>query len=317
MWGTDLNRTQNPDNATVGSPSTWPGVMSIASAENCEIHTPYFSLSDGTMIFFTGTYEWVTGEAEGMELLIGEEAEYVIIDGLGAPEDYFDEEGNSLVEGKIAVVYRGQLSFGEKIYNAEMAGAIGCVVVNNSAEDIYSFYMNTQLTDEYGDPFYPAIPACMIMMDDGEKMAACETKTMVVAEQTAARPAEGGQMSSFSSWGVSPDLRLVPDITGIGGNVYSTVDNGKYGVMSGTSMSAPQVAGVTALMMQHLYLRVGSSLFKVMQIFRFASVIDQNDITKTHIQQSVDHCGQLFIRIQRGQHNADLIQILQIRSPHI
>jgi len=253
MWGTDLNRTQNPDNATVGSPATWANTLAIASAENCEIHTPYFALSDGTKVHFAGTYQWALGETIGMNAIIGEELEYVMIDGLGAFEDYWDEEENSLVEGKVAVVSRGTLGFGEKIYNAELAGAVACVVVNNNDEIIYDFYMNVEVTDAEGNTFLPSIPACMIIQEDGEKMAAAETKTMTVSAETAPRVVEGGQMSTFSSWGVSPDLQLVPDITGIGGNVYSTVDGGNYGVMSGTSMSAPQMAGISALVMQHLY----------------------------------------------------------------
>ena len=253
MWGTDLNRTQNPDNATIGSPSTWPNTLSIASAENSEVQTPFFALADGTSVFFTGTYQWALGSLPGMNELIDMELEYVMIDGLGYAEDYYDEEGNSLVDGKVAVVSRGTISFGEKIYNAEQAGAVACVVVNTDNEDIYSFYMNVELTDDDGNTYYPYIPACMIIKEDGEKMAAAEVKTMTVSEETGARQCEGGQMSSFSSWGVSPDLQLMPDITGIGGNVYSCYDGGEYGVMSGTSMSAPQVAGVTALLMEHLY----------------------------------------------------------------
>ena len=48
-----------------------------------------------------------------------------------------------------------------------------------------------------------------------------------------------GRMSDFSSWGVAPDLQLLPDITAPGGNIYSTLNHGKYGTMSGTSMAAP------------------------------------------------------------------------------
>ena len=49
-----------------------------------------------------------------------------------------------------------------------------------------------------------------------------------------------GQMSGFSSWGVSPDLQLNPEITAPGGNIYSTLTNGHYGTMSGTSMASPR-----------------------------------------------------------------------------
>lgn len=63
----------------------------------------------------------------------------------------------------------------------------------------------------------------------------------------------GGQISSFSSWGVAPNLTLAPDITAVGGNVYSTVDRGQYDVMSGTSMATPQIAGIAALVMEYLH----------------------------------------------------------------
>ena len=253
MWGTDLNRTQNPDNATVGSPSTWANTMSIASAENSEVMTDFFSLADGTQIFFQdsmaaiyknagyGEYAWAVSLLDIADV----EFEYVIVPGLGSVEDVASVD----VEGKIAVIKRGTLSFIEKVQNAENAGAAAVIIWNNNnTDDIFSFGMST-----FDDNYYPSIAVGLVTMADGQKMADAETKTMMVSSKQAPRACEGGQMSSFSSWGVAPDLSLMPDITGIGGNVFSTLDGGKYGLMSGTSMSAPQIAGVTALVMQHLY----------------------------------------------------------------
>ena len=59
--------------------------------------------------------------------------------------------------------------------------------------------------------------------------------------------AEGYQMSEYSSWGVPGDLALKPEITAPGENIYSTVNGGGYGCMSGTSMAAPGIAGISAL----------------------------------------------------------------------
>ena len=251
MWGTDMNRTNNPDNATVGSPSTYANTLSIASAENGKVMTNYFTIAGGEKVFYIDSIEYLYGETYAcMAALEGQDYEYVIVPGLGAAADFYDEEGNSIVEGKIAVVMRGELSFSEKVFNAEYAGAAACIIWNhNDEDDIFTFGMTTAGEDG----LIPSIPSCLISLTDGTTMEAAETKTLTPTSELAERVANGGQMSSFSSWGVSPDLQLVPDITGIGGNVYSTYDGGRYGLMSGTSMSAPQVAGVSALVMEYLH----------------------------------------------------------------
>ena len=250
MWGTNQNRTQNPDNGAVGAPSTYANGFSIASAENAAVMTPYITVGEHN-IFFQDSIEAMYGYTYDFRMTHGGETyEYVVIDGLGNPDDFYDAEGLSLVEGKVAVVKRGELSFYDKVSNAAYAGAVACIIWNNNPDDdIFTFGMNTMTENDE----YPFIRSILISLDDGQKMADAEEKVLYVAEDMGERLCEGGQMSSFSSWGVSPDLRLVPDITGIGGNVYSCYDGGQYGLMSGTSMSAPQIAGVSALVLQYLH----------------------------------------------------------------
>ena len=77
---------------------------------------------------------------------------------------------------------------------------------------------------------------------------------MVIANQVqTVQDAPGGYLpSSFSSWGVPGNLDLKPEITAPGGNIWSTLNNGTYGNMSGTSMSAPSVTGMAAVVAQYV-----------------------------------------------------------------
>ena len=60
-------------------------------------------------------------------------------------------------------------------------------------------------------------------------------------------------MSSFSSWGTTGGLTIKPEITAIGGNVFSAYNgSGAYALSSGTSMSAPMTAGSALLVRQYL-----------------------------------------------------------------
>ena len=53
----------------------------------------------------------------------------------------------------------------------------------------------------------------------------------------------GSKISSFSSWGMGPDLTIKPDIGAPGGLIYSTypLKLGGYATLSGTSMATPYV----------------------------------------------------------------------------
>lgn len=201
------------DTATIASPSSYINSMSIASANNSMVYGEYFMLADGTPIHYMYPIEVLYGYVDwSLEILADQDLEYVILDGMGNAEDYYDAEGNSLVEGKVVVVKRGTIQFAEKALNAQDAGAVACLIWDNVEEDIFSFGMTMTYTDpDTGDEIYPAIPAVLISLAAGQTMADAATKRMTPKDDLYPRAdSTGGQMSSFSSWGVSPELRLLP-----------------------------------------------------------------------------------------------------------
>lgn len=87
---------------------------------------------------------------------------------------------------------------------------------------------------------------------NAEKLYALDFRISIDAKGKFIDNEEAGSLSNFSSWGPSPDLRIKPELTAVGGHVYSTAEDDKYKNMSGTPMAAPQVAGASAIIRQYL-----------------------------------------------------------------
>ena len=95
------------------------------------------------------------------------------------------------------------------------------------------------------------------------------------------------KMSDFSSWGVSPDMRLKPEVTAPGGNIYSSVPGGGYQYKSGTSMATPQITGVSAVVLERVQ---NDPLFSLMSARQKADVV-QNLIMGTAVPVADPNAG--------------------------
>lgn len=149
--------------------------------------------------------------------------------------------------GKVTLIRRGGCTFHVKSLNAQNAGAIAVVLYNNVAGRFSPTVAGT-----------PAITVPVVAVSDAEGVLinsrlAAGPVDMTWTDQTGnfGNPT-GGLISSFSSYGLSPDLALKPDIGAPGGLIYSTypIEKGSYATLSGTSMSSPHTAGGVALLLQ-------------------------------------------------------------------
>ncbi len=245
LTGTNMSLSSNPDIGLAGTPSTYSSAISVASADNDGELLLYFTVA-GQNIGYRDTA--TTSATRFISNFSEATLEFVMVPGYGDVSDY---EGLD-VAGKVAVVSRGVTSFPEKQAAAQAAGAVAVVVYNNAAGVI-----NMQINDGEGN-----IPAVSISQKAGAYMAeqyAAGVNTMTVCKVGEPTLIKNDKvLSDFSSWGVTPDLKLKPEVTGVGGNIYSSVDpeisgaGAWYGTMSGTSMATPQVTGAMAVLMQYL-----------------------------------------------------------------
>ena len=264
--GKGLPYASDPDSSVIDEPATYSSVVAVASVENALIRNAFtvngkdigYQRSRGMngekVAYFSdlpaGTYEYVDAGFASEEDVAALKEKYP--DGLA---------------GKIALVSRGKMTYQKKVENLYDLHPAGILVYNNvSVGSLIIMNLTTQ-----------DLPAAFISQADGQAMLDAPEHKLSIAEGQVLPQSSIYEASEFSSWGVSPDLRLKPEIAAPGGNVFSSIPNGAYEQTSGTSMATPQMAGISAIVLQRVQ---SDPLFASMSVREQADVV-QNLIMGT------------------------------------
>ncbi len=235
---------EGPDNATVGDSASSSHVIAVGSSENDRLPTsPAVIAPPSTR--FTAT---PASNSEDAPLIQGKLADVAALDPTSLVCNALP--GGSL-QGKIALILRGECNFSVKLANARQAGAMAAIVYNNDAS-------GARIIMDVGDE---QLKAVMVSQTDGTSLKgriASNAEAEYILFFSFNLPEDPNQLAEFSSRGPGPDLAIKPDMLATGTNLITPdsgtpegdPDSSAYLVQDGTSLSSPIVAGAAAVLKQ-------------------------------------------------------------------
>jgi subtilisin family serine protease len=245
---------------SAGSPGTAPDAISVAAVSNSHVYSPAVSVDtadappDVKNIPVQPSQQLAAGWASDQTLVdvgtvVGTDGRPVdrrLCGPAGDPNNRGTIPAGSL-RGTIALVDRGVCAFSTKAANAQIAGAIGLIVVDNRPGEANFI------------PIRLPLDAVMVSDLDGARLQTfLDSKggrAPVRFDRSYNERVTGrsGIITSFSSAGptdFSHDLK--PDISAPGGQILSATlpeaAGSPFAVFDGTSMAAPHISGAAALL---------------------------------------------------------------------
>lgn len=239
----DMISSSYIDYSTIYYPSSLSSVLSVGAVNSENFLSKYFTANEEDIIYYETRLTDENDNIIDYDLLsfadnITEETEYVYINKYGAKEDY----DNIDVTDKIVIINSGEVLYEEKINNAYENGAKAIIIINSENSKIKTSVKEKTLptvvvSNKYMQYFSENPEGAIVINENYYKVS---------------NQKSNGNIANYSSYGVTADLKLKPEIVAPGTNIYSVINNNKYDTMSGTSMASPCVAGSIALIKQYI-----------------------------------------------------------------
>lgn len=232
------------DTATTVGVAATPAVIGVGSARNTHLVQREFMLNGQSFGYYPIGYTTLT------------EGKYEIVD---AGNGRWEEVQGLDLAGKVAIIKKDKFDLKDAVRNLKFKDVAGLVVINTDQGWNKDYYKTHQLlVDDKTLLSYSSIWGISLSGEDGRRLLEVANQsqgnTGLVLKPTIGmkKLIEVPTVSGFSSWGPTVNLELKPEIVAPGEDVYATLNDNRYGSMSGTSMASPIVAGASALLLPRI-----------------------------------------------------------------
>ncbi|HEM5479328.1 S8 family serine peptidase [Streptococcus suis] len=283
------------DTATTVGVAATPAVIGVGSARNTHLVQREFMLNGQSFGYYPIGYTTLT------------EGKYEFVD---AGNGRWEEVQGLDLTGKVAIIKKDKFDLKDAVRNLKFKDVAGLVVINTDQGWNKDYYRTHQLlVDDKTLLSYSSIWGISLSGEDGRRLLEVANQsqgnTGLVLKPTIGmkKLIEVPTVSGFSSWGPTVNLELKPEIVAPGEDVYATLNDNRYGSMSGTSMASPIVAGASALLLPRIRQMTPPEGMTRMDLLR---IILMN--TATPLVDVLDSSGHALENSPRQQ-GAGLLQI--------
>ncbi|HEM4261602.1 S8 family serine peptidase [Streptococcus suis] len=232
------------DTATTVGVAATPAVIGVGSARNTHLVQREFMLNGQSFGYYPIGYTTLT------------EGKYEFVD---AGNGRWEEVQGLDLAGKVAIIKKDKFDLKDAVRNLKFKDVAGIIVINTDQGWNKDYYRTHQLlVDDKTLLSYSSIWGISLSGEDGRRLLEVANQsqgnTGLVLRPTIGmkKLIEVPTVSGFSSWGPTVNLELKPEIVAPGEDVYATLNDNRYGSMSGTSMASPIVAGASALLLPRI-----------------------------------------------------------------